>query len=78
MPLESCHQPEVFSEAFSSTVGKLKKSIHISRSIVFLLLGKTWDILHDNGTELFKTNKSVTVVRKPEQMRYLHICRAYS
>jgi hypothetical protein len=23
-------------------------------------------ILHDNGTELFKTNKIVTVVRKPE------------
>jgi len=35
-------------------------------------------ILHDNGPELFKTSRSGTVVRKPGQMRYLHIYGAYS
>ena len=35
-------------------------------------------ILHDNRTEQFKTNKSGTVVRKPGQMIYLHIYRACS
>ena len=81
MPLKSCHQPEVFSEemeyvTFSSTVGKFKMSTHVSRSIVFLWLGETWDILHYNRTEQFKTNKGGAAVRKPGQMIYLHRCRA--
>jgi hypothetical protein len=77
MPLKSCHQPEVFSEemeyvTFSSIVGKFKMSIQISRSIFFFCGYEkpgTFcipnQILHDDGTELFKTSKSGTVVRKP-------------